>query len=107
MSVLHITKENFEAEVLRSDKPVLVDFFADWCMPCKMMAPVLEKAAATFDGRAVMAKVNVDEDPEVAVRFGIQSIPELLLFKDGEMVHGLIGVRPYEELAAAIESVLA
>ena len=103
--VKHLTMDDFEATL--AGGVVLVDFFADWCMPCKMMAPVIEKAAATFDGRAVMAKVNVDEEPELAARYGIQSIPALFLFKNGEVAKELIGVRPYEELAAAIESVLA
>ena len=102
--VKHLTMDDFDTTL--AGGVVLVDFFADWCMPCKMMAPVIEKAATAFDGRAIMAKVNVDEEPELAARYGIQSIPALFLFKNGEVAKELIGVRPYEELAAAIESVL-
>ncbi|MBE6757581.1 MAG: thioredoxin [Ruminococcaceae bacterium] len=85
---------------------LLVDFYADWCMPCKMMAPVLDKVADAFDGRLTVAKINVDDEQELAVKYGIQSIPALLLFKNGDVVKEFIGVRPFDELSAAIEAAL-
>lgn len=104
-NVLHWDLEEFDQQ-LEKGGVVLVDFYADWCMPCKMMAPVVDKVADTFDGRVTVGKVNVDEEPDLAVRYGIQSIPALLLFKDGEVVDELIGARPYEGLVTAIEAVL-
>ena len=79
MSVLHITKENFEQEVLKSDKPVLLDFFAVWCGPCKMVAPIVERLAERYDGRLKVCKVNVDEEFPIAATFGVQSIPTLVI----------------------------
>lgn len=104
-NVLHWNTEEFDQK-LEQGGVVLVDFYADWCMPCKMMAPVVEKVADTFDGRALVGKVNVDDEPDLAVRYGIQSIPALLLFKDGEVVDELIGARPFEAVASAIEAQL-
>lgn len=85
---------------------LLVDFYADWCMPCKMMAPVLDKVADAFADRLTVAKINVDDEQELAVKYGIQSIPALLLFKNGDVVKEFIGVRPFDELSAAIEAAL-
>lgn len=103
--VLHLNAEEFEEQLSKGDV-LLVDFFADWCMPCKLMAPVVEKVAATFDGRATVAKINVDDEPELAERYGIQSIPALLLFHNSAPIDELIGARPYEEVAAAVEKLL-
>lgn len=94
------------AENLAKGGAVLVDFYADWCMPCKMMAPVLDKVAEAFADRLTVAKINVDDEQELAVKYGIQSIPALLLFKNGDVVKEFIGVRPFDELSAAIEAVL-
>ena len=94
------------AENLAKGGALLVDFYADWCMPCKMMAPVLDKVADAFAGRLTVAKINVDDEQALAVQYGIQSIPALLLFKDGKVVKEFIGVRPFEELSAAIEAAL-
>ena len=99
-----VNGEGFREEL--AGGTVLVDFFADWCMPCKMMAPVLDKLAAAFDGRLTVAKINVDDEPELAAEYGIQSIPALLLFKDGEVAGEFIGLRPFEELSAAMEAKL-
>ncbi len=94
------------AENLEKGGALLVDFYADWCMPCKMMAPVLDKVAEAFKGRLTVAKINVDDEQELAVKYGIQSIPALLLFKDGEVAKEFIGVRPFDELSAALEAAL-
>ena len=94
------------AENLAKGSALLVDFYADWCMPCKMMAPVLDKIADAFGERLTVAKINVDDEQALAVQYGIQSIPALLLFKNGEVVKEFIGVRPFEELSAAIEAAL-
>ncbi|MBE6768445.1 MAG: thioredoxin [Ruminococcaceae bacterium] len=94
------------AENLEKGGALLVDFYADWCMPCKMMAPVLDKVADAFADRLTVAKINVDDEQELAVKYGIQSIPALLLFKNGDVVKEFIGVRPFEELSAALEAAL-
>ena len=99
MSVLEITVENFEQEVLRSDKPVLIDFWATWCGPCRMMGPVVDEFAAEHPEIKV-GKVNVDEQMPLAAAFGIESIPTLVAIKDGKAVDLLIGVRAKEDLAA-------
>ena len=99
MSVLEITVENFEQEVLQSDKPVLIDFWATWCGPCRMMGPVVDEFAAE-NPEIKVGKVNVDEQMPLAAAFGIESIPTLVAIKDGKAVDMLIGVRGKEDLAA-------
>lgn len=100
---LQVTADNFDAEVLKSSLPVLVDFWADWCMPCKMIEPVLEELAVAYDGKAVIARLNVDEQAELASRYDIVSIPSLLIFNKGEVVDQHIGAAPREMLAEFIE----
>ena len=102
MSVQTITKENFEAEVLQSDKSVLVDFWAPWCGPCRMVSPIVDQIAEERSDIAV-GKVNVDEQPELAAQFGVMSIPTLLVFKGGQAVNKAVGARPKEELLSLLD----
>ena len=103
MAEIKITATNFETEVLHSDKPVLVDFWADWCGPCRMLAPVLEELAREHEGELQVGKVNVDENPELAEKFGIMSIPTLLVFKDGKLVKTAVGLHDKGGLAEMVK----
>ena len=102
MAEIILTKENFENEVLKSDKPVLVDFWATWCGPCKMLAPIIEEIANENDSIKV-GKVNVDEEQELAVKYGIMSIPTVLAFKDGKLVNTSVGYCSKEKLEALLQ----
>ena len=99
-----LTKTNFEAEVLKSDKPVLVDFWAPWCGPCRMLAPVLAEVAAEKGDKIKVGKVNVDENPELAAQYGISGIPAVLLFKNGQVAGISVGFKPKPELEAFVET---
>lgn len=103
---IHFTDENFNQEVLSSDIPVLVDFYADWCGPCKMLAPVIEALAAEWEGKAKIGKLNVDNAMDTARNYGIQSIPTLLYFKNGELVNKSIGVVSKTEIEQVLNSLL-
>ena len=94
MAEIIITEQNFEQEVLKADKPVLVDFWATWCGPCRMLAPTIEQLAEEMEGVAKVGKVNVDEQPGLAARFGISSIPTLIVFEDGKVKNTSVGVVP-------------
>ncbi len=98
MSVLTITKDNFEAEVLKADVPVLVDFWAEWCGPCRMFSPIVDEFAEENQGKVKVGKANVDEQPELAGQFGVMSIPTAILFKNGQVAATLVGVQPKESL---------
>ncbi len=100
------TTAGFEEEVLHSDMPVLVDFYADWCGPCKMMAPVVEELAAEFSGKAKVGKLNVDQNPEIAQQYGVMSIPTLLIIKDGQVFYKAIGVQSKQTVADALRKAL-
>jgi thioredoxin 1 len=100
------TNDNFEAEVIKSDIPVLVDFYADWCGPCKMMMPVVEKMAEKYDGKIKVGKVNSDEESSLAAKYNIMSIPSFLFFKNGELVDTITGAMPADVLAGKLDSLL-
>ena len=101
MSAIHVNKNNFNQEVLNSDKPVLLDFWASWCGPCRMVAPVLEEIAAERSDIKV-GKINVDQEPELAAQFGVVSIPTLVVMKDGRIVNQAVGARPKAQLLAML-----
>ncbi len=103
MSEVIITKDNFEKEVLKSDIPVLVDFWASWCGPCKMLSPIIAQIAEEQAGKVKVGKINVDEQQELAAQFRVMSIPTLIVFKDGEAVAQSVGVQPKEQIEAMFE----
>ena len=98
MAELVITNDNFEKEVLKADKPAIIDFWAPWCGPCRMMGPIIEKFAEEFDGKYIVGKVNVDEEDELASRFNIMSIPTIKVFKNGTEAGSALGVQTRENL---------
>lgn len=102
---LEITDNSFD-EVLNSDKPVLVDFWAAWCAPCRMLAPIIEEVADDFEGRALVGKVDVDNNQEVSSKYGIRSIPTVLIFKNGEVVDKIVGVVPKEQITEKLQAQL-
>jgi len=103
---IELNDSNFD-EAIKGDKPVLVDFWAEWCGPCKMIGPVVEELAGDYEGKAIVAKVNVDENPQVAGRFGIRSIPTLLVFKGGQIVDKQVGAVPKSVLAQKLAAQVA
>ena len=102
MVEINLTEKNFEEEVLKEEKLVLVDFWATWCGPCKMFAPILEQAAAMLDGKALIAKVDIDEAQTLAVRYGVMSVPTLVVFRGGEEVNRSVGVIAADQVATLI-----
>lgn len=101
-----LTTENFESEVLKSDIPVIVDFWAEWCMPCRMIAPVLEELSQQYDGKVKIGKLNVDEQGEIGTEYNIISIPTLLFFKDGQMVKQHVGAAPKAALEQLVSEII-
>ncbi len=101
-----ITGENFDEKVLKAEGPVLVDFYADWCGPCKMLAPVVEAAAEEFSGRLTVGKLNIDENAPMADRYGVMSIPTLIFFKDGKEENRLVGLQSREGIHRVIQTIL-
>lgn len=106
MSELTLTDSNFKSEVLQSKTPVLVDFWAEWCGPCRMVAPVVEKIAHTYAGKIKVGKLNVDDNSEIPAQYGVQSIPTLILFKDGEEANRMVGYQSEQKLKSTIDSLL-
>lgn len=103
---IEVTDSNFEKEVLQSDKPVLVDFWAEWCGPCRMVGPLVKEIGTEFEGRAIVAKLDVDSNPEVSAKFGIRNIPTILYFKNGEIVDKQVGAVPKNVIAAKLQAIL-
>ncbi|ASQ90643.1 thioredoxin [Prosthecochloris sp. GSB1] len=104
---LNATDQNFKSEIIDSGKVALVDFWAAWCGPCQMLGPVIEQLAGDYDGKAVIAKLNVDENPNTAAEYGIRSIPTMLIFKNGEVVDQMVGALPKNMIAEKIDAQLA
>jgi thioredoxin 1 len=106
-NVVHVKQENWQSEVVEAATPVLVDFWAEWCGPCRMIAPVLDEMAGEMAGRLKIVKLNVDENPAVAAKYGIMSIPTLMLFKNGELASRQIGAAPKAKLVQWVQSAVA
>ena len=107
MTTVKVDNANFDANVLQSNEPVVVDFWAEWCGPCKMIAPALDEIAAELQGKVKIAKLNIDENPELAAKFGVRSIPTLMMFKDGEVADMKVGAAPKTALASWISGNVA
>ena len=103
-NIVHTNDSNFDADVINSDKPALVDFWAEWCGPCKMIAPFIDEAATEYAGKLSVVKLNVDESPNVAAKFGIRSIPTLMLFKDGAVQAPKVGALSKSQLTESLDS---
>ena len=103
---VEIEEAKFEEAVLKAAKPVMVDFWAPWCGPCKMVAPVVEELAADYDGQVSFIKINVDDNPQLASQYGVMSIPTLIIFKEGQPVSNIVGFRPKNELKKSLEEAL-
>jgi len=104
-NIVTLTEANFQQEVLESPTPVLVDFWAEWCGPCKMIAPILDELASEYDGKVKVGKVNIDEYQSIATQYGIRAIPTLLIFKDGEVAEQVVGLRSKRDLKANLDKV--
>ena len=107
MATKKVTDESFETDVIKSDKPTIVDFWAEWCGPCRMIAPAVGELAEEYNGRVAVGKLNIDENPDTPQKYGVRSIPTLLLFKDGQVVESTVGVAGKEQLAALLDKYVA
>jgi thioredoxin 1 len=103
--IVTLTQDNFDTEVIKSESPVLVDFWAEWCGPCKMIAPVLDELADEYDGRVKIGKVNIDDHQGIAAQYGVRAIPTLLVFKQGQVADQLVGARSKRDLKASLDRV--
>lgn len=106
MAEVTLSKDNFDKEVLKSQQPVLVDFWAAWCGPCKMVAPTVDEIAKQYAGKVKVGKLNVDENQEVAAKYGVMSIPTFMIFKDGKIVSQFVGVQPKEKFVEELDKVV-
>jgi thioredoxin 1 len=106
-NIVTLTKDNFGAEVVKASVPVLVDFWAEWCGPCKMIGPILDELAEEYNGRVKIAKVNIDQQPELATEYGVRAIPTLLLFHQGQVADQMVGLRSKRDLKASFARVAA
>jgi thioredoxin 1 len=107
MKTITITDENFDEEVTKSDKPVLIDFWATWCGPCKMIAPIVEELVDEYEGKAKIGKLDVDNNQQTAIKFGVRSIPTILIFKDGKLKDTIIGAVPKGQIVQRLNSAIA
>jgi thioredoxin 1 len=107
MKTITITDDNFDEEVIKSDKPVLIDFWATWCGPCKMIAPIVEELVDEYEGKAKIGKLDVDNNQQTAIKFGVRSIPTILIFKDGKLKDTIIGAVPKGQIVQRLNSAIA
>ena len=103
---LEFTYDNFQEEVLDADQPVLVDFWAEWCGPCRALGPVIEELSGEYEGKAKIGKLDIDNNRDAAIKYGIQSIPSIIIFKDGEVINKFVGISPKDELVGAIDAAM-
>lgn len=103
MSLIHLTNQNFDTEVVKSNVPVLVDFWAEWCGPCRMISPIVDQVANEYSGKLKVGKINVDEEQDLAIKFGVMSIPTLLVFKQGKIVDQVVGAMSKDQLVSRLE----
>lgn len=106
MELTTITDDNFEEEVIKSDKPVLIDFWAVWCGPCRMIAPIVEELATEYDGKVKIGKLDVDSNQQTSIKFGVRSIPTILIFKDGEIKETIIGAVPKKNIVEKLDPLI-
>ena len=103
---LEFTDDNFQEEVLNADQPVLVDFWAEWCGPCRALGPVIDELSSEYEGKAKIGKLDIDNNRDAAMKYGIQSIPSIIIFKSGEVINTFVGISPKDELAGAIDAAM-